>query len=239
MCGAGDDMIFGGAGRDQLFGGKGDDVFVLKSRDVGGGTEQVNGGSGRDVAVFALRAAEGRAQARRGDLRARARRPLPGQERRDAAVRSGASKARWTMKAWRTLWRMATFRRVFAVAIVAALAGPGAVASAKTVTAYNIVSPTKLISCWAVLQSTEINCSAPYIPEIGELDTYFALRPRGTTKVAERGDFPGHSTPRRTLRYGDVWVRPGIRCTMRTSGLTCRNRDKHGFHVQRGNTRRF
>ena len=52
MCGAGDDMIFGGAGRDELFGGKGDDVFVLKSRDVGGGIERVNGGSGADVAVF-------------------------------------------------------------------------------------------------------------------------------------------------------------------------------------------
>ncbi len=52
MCGAGDDMIFGGAGRDELYGGKGNDVFVLKSRDVGGGIEQVNGGSGQDVAVF-------------------------------------------------------------------------------------------------------------------------------------------------------------------------------------------
>lgn len=135
--------------------------------------------------------------------------------------------------------RAVRVRRGFALAIVAALAGPGAAASAKTVTAYNIVSPSKLISCWAVLQSTEIECSAPYLPDIGELDSYFALRPRGTAKLAQRGDFPGHSTPRRTLRYGDTWVRPGIRCTMRTSGLTCRNRDNHGFHMQRGNTRRF
>jgi hypothetical protein len=134
---------------------------------------------------------------------------------------------------------MASFRRMLAAAIVAVLAGPAGVASARTVTAYNIVSPTKLISCWAVLQSTEIECSAPYLPDIGELDSYFALRPRGTAKLSERGDFPGHSTPQRTLRYGDTWARPGIRCTMRTSGLTCRNRDRHGFHMQKGKTRRF
>jgi hypothetical protein len=134
---------------------------------------------------------------------------------------------------------MTNVRRICAAAVVVALAGPAGTAPAKTVTAYNIVSPTKLISCWAVLRSTEIECSAPYLPDIGELDSYFALRSRGTAKLSERGDFPGHSTPRRTLRYGDTWARPGIRCTMRTTGLTCRNRDRHGFHVQKGATRRF
>jgi hypothetical protein len=129
--------------------------------------------------------------------------------------------------------------RAVAVSVAVALTGCSAVASAKTVTAYNIVSPSKLISCWAVLQSTEIECTAPYLPDIGDLDSYFSLRPRGTAKLAQRGDFPGHSTPRRTLRYGDTWARTGIRCTMRTTGLTCRNRDGHGFHIQKGNTRRF
>lgn len=130
-------------------------------------------------------------------------------------------------------------KRVLAAAIVGAMAGSAGVASAKTVTAHNVVSPTKLISCWAVMNSTEIQCSAPYLPDIGEFDTYYGLRPRGKARLAERSDFPGHSTPRRTLRYGDVWVRPGIRCTMRTTGLTCRNRDNRGFHVQRGKSRRF
>jgi hypothetical protein len=120
-----------------------------------------------------------------------------------------------------------------------ALAGSCAIASAKTVTTYNVVSPSKLISCWAVLQSTEINCTAPYLPDIGDLDSYFALRPTGKSALAQRGDFPGHSTPRRTLRYGDIWKRTGIACRMRTTGLTCRNRDNHGFHIQRGNTSRF
>jgi len=41
------------------------------------------------------------------------------------------------------------------------------------------------------------------------------------------------------LGFGDVWQRPGIRCTLRASGLTCRNLDDHGFHLGRGQTRRF
>jgi hypothetical protein len=125
------------------------------------------------------------------------------------------------------------------VAVVAALTACAGGASAKTVSYNNIVSPSKLISCWAVLQSTEIECTAPYLPDIGDLDSFFSLRPTGSAKLGERGDFPGHSTPRRTLRYGDTWKRTGIRCTMRTTGLTCRNRDGHGFHIQRGKTRRF
>ena len=130
-------------------------------------------------------------------------------------------------------------RRMVAAVAVVTMAASGAVASAKTVTSYNVVSPSKLISCWAVLQSTEINCSARYIPEIGELDTYYALRPNGKSRVSERGDFPGHSTPRRTLQYGDIWKRTGLACSMRKTGLTCRNRDNHGFHIQREHTYRF
>lgn len=120
-----------------------------------------------------------------------------------------------------------------------ALAGLCAPASAKTVSYDNIVSPSKLISCWAVIDSTEIECTAPYLPDIGELDTYLAVRPRGKARISERGDFPGYSTPRRTLPYGDTWKRPGIRCTLRTNGLTCRNRDGHGFHIQKAHVRRF
>jgi len=133
---------------------------------------------------------------------------------------------------------MSLERFVLPTAVLFALAAC-AVASAKTVTANNVVSPSKLISCWAVMNSTEIECSAPYLPDIGEFDTYFAVRSRGKSRIAERSDFPGFSTPRRTLRYGDTWKRPGIRCTMRTTGLTCRNLDRHGFHIQKGKSYRF
>jgi hypothetical protein len=124
-------------------------------------------------------------------------------------------------------------------AVLAALASAGSAASAAAVSAENIVSPGKRISCWAVVRSTEIECTAPYLPDIGELDTYLALRPRGAARMGERGDFPGSSTRPRTLHYGDVWKRPGIRCTMSKAALECRNRDEHGFHIEQGHVRRF
>jgi hypothetical protein len=114
-----------------------------------------------------------------------------------------------------------------------------ATASAKTVSYKNITGPNKQLSCWAVMGSTEIECAAPFVPEIGELDTYLAVRARGKAILSERGDFPGYDAPRRTLRFGDIWQRPGVRCKLRSNGLTCRNLDGHGFHLQKGHVRRF
>ena len=128
---------------------------------------------------------------------------------------------------------------VLSAALLAA-AGSGVTASAKTVKYKNIVSPNEKISCLAVKgRSTEIECFASFLPEIGELDTYLALRKRGRSRLSERGDFPGYDSRPRTLHNGNTWKRPGIRCTMRKTGLTCRNRDDHGFHLERGNVRRF
>lgn len=132
---------------------------------------------------------------------------------------------------------MTTVRCLLATALLAL--GLSATASARTVTARNIVGPNKNISCFAVQESTEIECLASFLPEIGELDTYLAVRARGRSELSERGDYPGSSARPRTLRFGDTWQRPGIRCRMRTSGLTCRNLDEHGFHLERGHIRRF
>jgi hypothetical protein len=112
-------------------------------------------------------------------------------------------------------------------------------AAARTVTYKKIRSPSKQITCLAVKYGSGIECSAPYLPDIGELDTYLALKAHGRSKMSERGDYPGYFVPFHTLHYGDAWKRPGIRCTMKTSGLTCRNLDDHGFHIQRGHVRRF
>jgi len=131
-----------------------------------------------------------------------------------------------------------SFKRVLPAAMLFALTWCAA-APAKTVTYNNIVSPSKAIFCYAVQNSSEIQCMAPYLPDIGEFDTYFGVRRSGRSRIAERSDFPGFGTPRRKLRYGDVWKRPGIRCTMRTSGLTCRNLDRHGFHIQRAKSYLF
>ena len=131
-------------------------------------------------------------------------------------------------------------RRISALGLAALFAlGAAASASARTVSYRNVVSPSKLIHCYAVQNSSRIECTAPYLARIGELDPYLALRPTGRAILSERGDYPGYSTPRRTLRYGDVWARPGIRCVMRTSGLRCRNRSGHGFRIARGHVGRF
>jgi hypothetical protein len=132
---------------------------------------------------------------------------------------------------------MTTVRCLLATALLALALS--ATASAKTVTYKNIVGPNQQVSCFAVMGSTEIECSATFVPEIGELDTYHAIRARGRSILAERGDYPGYDAPRRTLHFGDTWKRPGIRCTMRRTGLTCRNLDDHGFHLERGHVRRF
>jgi hypothetical protein len=114
-------------------------------------------------------------------------------------------------------------------------------AAAKVVKYKRFESPSGQIRCIAVKYGGKgVECSAPYIKEIGELDTYYGLEPRGKAFVGERGDFPGYpNAPQRTLRYGDTYKRKGVRCTMRESGLTCRNRDDHGFHMAKGDTYRF
>jgi hypothetical protein len=122
--------------------------------------------------------------------------------------------------------------------LLLALALP-ATASAETVTYKSIVGPNKQLSCFAVKASTEIECSATFVREIGELDTYLAVRAHGKAILAERGDYPGYNVRRRTLHFGDTWQRPGVRCRMRTTGLTCRNLDGHGFHLEKGHVRRF
>jgi hypothetical protein len=114
---------------------------------------------------------------------------------------------------------MTTVRCLLATGLLALALSP--TASAKTVTYKNIEGPNRQVSCFAVMGSTEIECSATFVPEIGELDTYHAIRARGKSILAERGDYPG------------------IRCTMRRTGLTCRNLDDHGFHLERGHVRRF
>ena len=41
------------------------------------------------------------------------------------------------------------------------------------------------------------------------------------------------------LAYGRTWSRGGLSCVSRTTGLTCRNRDGHGFFLARERWRVF
>jgi hypothetical protein len=125
--------------------------------------------------------------------------------------------------------------------LIALVAGAlsAAPASAKTVEATDVISPTGLISCLAVKHGSGIECTAPYLPDIGDLDSYLALKRHGRASLSERGDNPGYGHKPVKLHYGDTWHRPGIRCAMRTSGLRCRNLDGHGFSIAKGAVRRF
>lgn len=43
----------------------------------------------------------------------------------------------------------------------------------------------------------------------------------------------------RVLRYGRTWSWGPYRCTMRTTGITCRNRGNHGFTLSQQRATRF
>jgi hypothetical protein len=126
-----------------------------------------------------------------------------------------------------------------AALLVTLLACSPAAAAAKVVTETDVVSPSGMIGCLAVKHGSGIECSAPYLPDIGQLDSFLALKRHGRSRLGERGDDPGYGHKRVTLSYGDSWRRPGIRCTMRTSGLRCSNLDKHGFSLAKGRVKRF
>lgn len=129
-------------------------------------------------------------------------------------------------------------KRLLVVLAFLLLAPP---AAAKTVAYKRFVSPSGQIRCYAVKYGGKgIECFADYLERTGELDPYLGLEPRGKARRSERGDFPGFPNAKeRTLAYGDVWKRKGIRCTMRSTGLRCVNRDGHGFHMARGDVRLF
>ena len=130
-------------------------------------------------------------------------------------------------------------RAALLVALLACSAAMAAPAAAKVVTETDVVSSSGMIGCWAVKHGSGIECTAASLPEIGELDTFLALERHGRSRLGERGDYPGYGHKRVTLRDGDSWRRPGIRCTMRTSGLRCTNLDKHGFSLPDGRVKRF
>jgi uncharacterized protein DUF6636 len=135
---------------------------------------------------------------------------------------------------------MPAVKRIVVPALLLTLLVVAPGAQARTVSYLNFHSPSKRIGC-AVERfgGPGLECSSPDINRLGDLDPYFRIAPRGRARVGERGDFDGFSVRSRTLRYGQTWRRFEVRCTMRRSGLTCRNRSRHGFHIAIGDTRLF
>jgi len=68
--------------------------------------------------------------------------------------------------------------------------------------------------------------------------TSLELRPTGRGYVLCAGD--SIFNPRaRTLAYGTTWRGGGFACTSRTTGLTCTNKQRHGFFLAWGRWRVF
>ena len=120
------------------------------------------------------------------------------------------------------------------------LALVAAPAQAKTVHAKRINAPAG-IRCWAVMPvaGKGIECGAPFLAKIGELDPYLAVSRHGRAILGERGDYTGYSDRPKRMADGDTWRWKGVTCRLRDRGLTCRNADGHGFVLKKGAIRRF
>jgi hypothetical protein len=131
--------------------------------------------------------------------------------------------------------------RPTALAVCAALLAVPAAASARTVPGASVHTAKNQISCFAVMPVAGggIECASPYVPDIGELDSYFALHRRGAAKLGQRGDYPGFNVKSRRVRDGDVWRWRGVRCAFSGGGVRCVNRSGHGFVIAASGSRRF
>jgi hypothetical protein len=124
-----------------------------------------------------------------------------------------------------------------ALALVSASsAGPGA----KPVSWFGFETPSGNIACnrgVPISGEPGISCVvfSESSPTKGQRSWW--MRPRGRASV--RFVLGNIGTDVRVLRYGRSWSRAGITCTSRSAGLTCRNRDGHGFTLSREQQRRF
>ena len=65
----------------------------------------------------------------------------------------------------------------------------------------------------------------------------WSLKPKGTSTL--RCLYANIGTEVPVLAYGRSLSRSGMRCVSRRRGLTCSNRDHHGFFLSRESQRRF
>lgn len=132
------------------------------------------------------------------------------------------------------------------VAFVAPLAFAGT-AGADVVVSFR--TPTGNIGCVFAsgLGPTNLRCDirsrlrpVPPRPHGCDLDwgDSYELGVTGTTAITCHGD-TAILPSARPLRYGQSWSRAGLTCTSRFTGLTCRNRSRHGFLLSRQRSYRF
>lgn len=145
-------------------------------------------------------------------------------------------------------------------AVLAALAlcvgvalGGAAYASARAADGYfktpsgNIIcfydtGPVKFVDCG--IRSGLKPAVHPHRCRVGDpvhsmIDLPASGRPIVPQCAGDPGPFLGYQQHPRTLAYGRQWRGAGMRCTSAMRGLTCRNRDGHGFFLSRAHWHRF
>ena len=136
-------------------------------------------------------------------------------------------------------------RTAVAITVLAVLVAPAPAGALVTKT---FRTPSKNIACAfypasitgrAVFRCDLLSGLKPKPKQHCDVDwTGASMGPRGKAGPTCAGDTVyDRSAP--ILAYGRTWSYGGIVCTSRTSGLTCRNGDKHGFFLSRDSWRVF
>ena len=104
-------------------------------------------------------------------------------------------------------------------------------------------SPSALLECGVTtglkppLPKTGADCK--HLDYVGNrISLAITGRAQPVPCAGDAGPFadPAHSV---LLRYGKAWGAGGLRCSEKTSGLTCKNRDGHGFFMSLRSWRTF
>lgn len=92
-------------------------------------------------------------------------------------------------------------------------------------------------SCYATIpaEGRGIVCSSTALkagPKTHGLDPFLSLKPHGIVHFGGRGDYGGYTVKKPAkLKVGDRWAWHGITCTFGKDGMSCLNRDDHGFNL--------
>jgi hypothetical protein len=137
-------------------------------------------------------------------------------------------------------------RTLVVIVVLAVLAAPAT--GAPSLTTKTCRTPSKNIACAyypassmgrAVFRCDLLSGLQPRPTRHCEVDwTGASMGPRGKAGPTCAGDTV-YDRRAPTLAYGRTWSYGGILCTSRSTGLTCRNRDRHGFFLSRLSWRVF
>jgi hypothetical protein len=137
--------------------------------------------------------------------------------------------------------------------VVAAAVAAGSAASADSFGFFKTPSG-KIVCQWGTDTGGSIVCGVstglhPPIPKTGAVCQHLdyvgnrvALQATGRVQlIACTGDAGPFGDPAHTvyLHYGKTWKVPGLSCSEAVKGLTCRNRDGHGFFLSLQSWRDF